>query len=281
MSPSCLRRILIYLFNFFNILSCRIDGSKLKNSFFLSLKNFLMVPALLLIRIFIPIFVHVEGLKQELEVHVSMSVFVACFISSLIFIYNFVMGCCIYIQLWNREKIIKLANKCVEFHKKYQLDGRLFQAQEKKFFKNFLALLCLIVLLYYVEFISYMNPNWQGLVVFLLYQDDGFIVLFFLAFTNCFLYYFTFLVKALNLKLKISKLVGYRMTDVFESSNYLIDLHNLIAAFKDSVGTLLSFVVVFIVTANVIRVTTNYLIGNFRQFYFHFSFTSSQFLLTE
>lgn len=273
MEPKLLCRVVLYIFNFYNILCFKTLESNLKNSNFLFAKNLLSIPIILILRFFLGI-----SLQQKLEAQFDgldgMSIFFAFIMTSMTFIYFIVMCFCVYTQLRNRVKILNLINDCVKFYQTQKIDCRSLKTAKDDFLRNFLSLMCLILFLYFLEYFTMLNPSWVGIVFYILFQDDSFFILFYFAFVNCFISYFLFLVKNLNSEMEAQKFKKLRRSSIVKISFDLAELNQLMLEFHEAIGFLLSLVVVFTITAQVLRVKENlisrlliYLICFFLQLY--------------
>lgn len=258
------RRFLTFVFNFYSVISFSIVGNELKLSKVLSFKNISFLPLLSLIIFSFPSSSYYKGVRMEeviIKVKGMTILFVASF-TSMFLIYYFMISSCIYMQWWNREKVLNLINECLKFHRKFNLDNEHFKVEEQKLFKKFAIFLCLVLLLYWLEFFSMFHLNVEGILLFILHQKNGFIVLFFLFFIYCFLQYFIFVIQNLNLDLKNSAL-EFKITSFEQTVRYLIGLRNLKNHFYISVGSLLSLLVVCFITANVVRVNISMILKQF------------------
>lgn len=256
MSSKIFYKCSIYLFNLSNILCLKNDANEnLKLSKLLSWKNFLFVPLTLFVRFLIPSSVVKVGFNAEAYVPTGLSFFFYYSFVMMMVINVFLLASCIFIQWWNREKNLKLILQCVNIYQNYKLfNEQSFKSAEKKLFFRAFAFLTLIVVLICFEYSGIAYLNWEGLLLYLLYPNNGLIGLMLLGFFNCFLSYFEFLLEFLSVELEKQKLRIYKMFIYDNIVNFTVDLHSLICEFEKTLGTLLTLVVVIIVITSTIRV---------------------------
>lgn len=203
---SHLRKSVIHVCNLYCMLCIRFDGKKLKISNLLALKNFALLPFIILMRFFL-VDVGNEAVSEEMQNRipgeVSMSNFFVITVSSMMIANIIAMITIVIIQWKNRSINLILIQKCVTFYQKFGLaESDDFIKAERNFFKSFLAFAILMFALYLFEFVTVMRPNWEGLVFFLFYNNNGFNILFLFFFLNCFLSYFVLLLKHLKIELR-------------------------------------------------------------------------------
>lgn len=267
MSRVTLRRCVVFIFNLSSILCLTIDRQgSLKISKLLAVKNLLTFPLLVIIRWQIPISYYVVGLKQDFTPG-GVSLF---FINTVTFmtITNFILfSSSVYIQWWKRKEILKFIENCIKFHQKNKLlDTQQFIVAEKKFYRSFFSMMGLIVVLMSLEFPVTTNMNWQGFVILTVSPNNGFFALFLLAFLNCFLSYFQFLISRLNLELRKQSHAIYGKSNYNKINCFTMDLHELLIGFEKAFGKLFTLAIVLIVVTNIIRVSfiliLDFLAGN-------------------
>lgn len=256
MSSKIFYKCFIYLFNLSNILCLKNDANEnLKLSKLLSWKNLLFVPLTFFVRFWIPSSVEKAGFNADAYVPTGLSFFFYYSFLIMMAINIFLFAACIYIQWWNREKNLKLILQCVNIFQNYELfSEQSFKNAEKKLFVRTFAFLTLLVVLICFEYSGIALLNWEGLLLYMLYPNNGLIGLILLGFFNCFLSYFEFLLDFLSIELEKQKLRVYKRFNSESVVNFAVDLHSLIVEFEKTLGNLLTLAVVLIVITSTIRV---------------------------
>lgn len=245
------RKSLIIIFKLYNLSCITFDGKIARSSKLWAMKNVLITPALFLFRIISTDFI-AKGFDTDVGNVKHLSLFFMFAFSFMMMIYIYITWFCIFVQWLRRRTIESFVNKCIEFKTKF-LCGRnqSCEAAEKKLFKNMAALFVLLIYLSIHEFYTMMKFNFEGFILFVLYQNDGFICLVFFGYIHCFLFYLTFLLKNLNQELELQDSIS---TNLVKVSDYIKEVRTLIEGFHESFGLTLSVVVILVIVTNVLRV---------------------------
>ena len=247
-----LRKLVIYIFNFYSILCLKFDENNLNISKFLAYKNLVVLPFITFLRVS---FVKGdEGFSNEIKGFLPSSKFFIIIIAFMIIINGLILNFVQFIQWYNRRDNLNLIIKCIQFHQNFQPSENEFLKAERKFYNFFFSFIFLVFVLYLLEFYTMLEPNWQGFLVFLTYNNNGFSFLLVFAFLNCFLCYFVFLLKNLKNELKKHYQVNYDNGQFGRFLMYMKDLHQLVVEFRKTFGTLLTLLIVFSAITNTIRV---------------------------
>lgn len=259
MSGKFFRRA-IYILNFysFSSLSFHADGT-LKTSKLIALKNLFRIPLMVLIRVSVPQYLLDLGSDSKVFGSSGFSFFYMLIFSWMMVIDLSMLILCVLIQWWERSNVLLFINGCLKFHQYYHLsNSQHFKTAEKKFCKKMLVLLCLFFFLQITEFLVVVKLNWQGILLYMLTPYKAFNCLLLLGFFNCFLSYFEFLTKHLNIKLHIHQIGVQRNLNIERLMSYTTDLHKLMTKFDETFGSVLTLSVVLITIVNTIRVRNQY-----------------------
>lgn len=250
-----LAKFLTFFFNIYNISCLTITGSELKVSKFVALKNFLILPVVITVMELIPNDIIAVGFRVEVQRTRGLTQFFVLSYSTMIISNYFMMFICIYIQFWKRYELKVLVESCIEFYRKHRLDTCPLVETEKIRTKHKLqALIFLMTLLYFMEFSSMMNLNWEGILMFLFNLQSGFMLFPFFLLVNCFISLFLTSIEGLNLRLEKLAFAEFKEENFTQILTFLSELHSLIEEFHRVIGFLLSFIVAFVITTQIIRV---------------------------
>lgn len=250
-----LAKCLTFFFNIFNISCLTITGSELKVSKFVALKNFLILPVVITVMESVPNDIIVAGFRLDVQRVHGLTLFFVLSYSTMIISNYFMMFICIYIQFWRRYELKALVDSCIEFYRKHRLDTCALVETEKMRTKHKLqALILLMTLLYFMEFTSMMNLNWEGILMFLFNLQNGFVLFPFFLLVNCFISFFLTSIECLNLRLEKLAHAEFKEENFIQILTFFSDLHNLIEEFHRVIGFLMSFIVAIVTTTQIIRV---------------------------
>lgn len=252
-----LSKNLLFLFNIYSLLNLRIDGSKVKNSKFWTMINFLSIPCSVFLSSVTPSSIFENAFKTDVTSTNRLS---AVFINSynaMRLVYALVIFFCIYVQWWKRFTMEKIVNIYLQFYQNdYFCFSSIIEEAKHQCEEKYLKLLILGVAQYCIEFFSTMNLSWQGIVAFIFFRSKGYTYVVFLFLLNCFLSYFICLIKNINYELEKVKISMYKRSQVTELTNNITCLHSLLCEFQNSFGFLLSFGMFITIATIVIRVNT-------------------------
>lgn len=260
MSSRLLRRSFIYFFNLSSILCLKIDANEnLKLSKVWALKNLMIFPFFAILNYLTPVDWKKDGIDYRFYLPTGLSIFFMYSFSWMMMLNILILGFCIFIQWWNREKNLKLILLLVKFHQDYELFNEpSFKNAEKKLCIKSFVFLSLFVGLNYFEFSGLSKLNWQGFLLFMFYPNNGFCGLLLLAFFNCFLSYFEFLFEFLLAELEKQNLRVYRRSNFDKIVSYTLDLHELIAEFEAVLEKLLTILMLLIIATTTVRVRSHW-----------------------
>lgn len=253
-------RIGIRILNFygFSSLSFDLDGN-LRTSKLIGFKNLIYIPLMILLRfsapLLLPQLVQDGSTYSNIFFSTGFSFFFVYVFSFLNITFVFMLCLCVFIQWWKGEKHLTLIRNCLKFHQYYNLsNSQHFKIAEKKFCNKMLVFLSFFFLLQFAEFWVVVKLNWQGMLLYILMPYKAFNCLLLLGFFNCFLSYFEFLMKHLNIKLQIHQLGVQRNLNIERLMSYTKDLHKLMTKFDEAFGLVLTVSVVLFTIVNTIRV---------------------------
>lgn len=239
-------KLIIYFFNFAAITNLGIDGDKLKISKAMIFYNLISFPTVTYISTLLVSFFYSKSLNKDLVNLGNISQFSLAIIGLQAFQAFFTNISCIYVQLLNRKKVLKMIENCVKCFKSFNLasDAETLHKFEKKCFNTFCSTLFFILSFHVLNFIATMETELENIFVYLIFHWNENIVLWFLTFISMFLRYFKYLLMSITLKLENSNYSNYE-----ELMDQFLMVSELLQEFNDVFKILLSNGVIFMFVA--------------------------------
>lgn len=242
-------KFVFYYFNVFGILSLKSDQNyKLEVSKRWIWSNSLLYPLLKLLAVFLTVFFRNDMIRDDLRIIEGISRFLLLIVSSIYPFAGVVEFACLYVQLWNQKKVLKLIQSCQKIIRENPMKSKLFNDFEKKFIITFLVSVSVVFLIKLIVLIVTYKINLKSILTMVVSSWFESIHLVLLLFLNGFLNYFIFLLRSVNLQLQKS---SAKLENILQK---FLKVQDLVNEFNDYFGFLLSLTTVYCIFASTVNV---------------------------
>lgn len=232
-----------------------VSKNKIFTSKLLALLNFLSLPVVCYMHQFFYAILFQELFDFELILFEKASNFLLLIMtleSSQRFFVSFFV---VFVQMWNQNKILKFLKKCFKVAQMFHIsiDSKDWKVFEKKCSRILMISTFLGLFYKTFYFFSSMKVKWQSFLVITGLNWNELSILFFMIFVSFILNFVEFLIKKVNDDLEKCE-IQFIDVNIEEVSLKIQAIQNVVKDFRETFGTLLSFVVFFSVTFMTMRV---------------------------
>lgn len=250
-------KYLLIFFNFHGILSLKIKNNNLTVSKFLVFLNFLLIPFIsTILFLFYPVLFS-DVFDLNITVILNISEFMSIALAALAVEYYLVIILVIYVQIWNRRKILIFIQTCLKVSKMLKLQPRskVFKDFENACINKLVASLFIISVHKTLFFLLTTTRTVKSFFIFIILDWNEHIFLYFIFFCFIIISFFEVAVQSLNEEIEnIDKLFRDKKNIcdlILKNLEYLSKVTN---NFNKIFGFLISFVTTYLVSVLTIRV---------------------------
>lgn len=232
-------KLLLLYFNLNGILSLKYSKQKFQISRVFFVFNFLL-PFLFT---FYFIFPKLPGEVAKTH-NVKISKFLYKMSLTIFLQFNVLPFICIWIQLYQRNKILSILSDIFEYLRKHLSEcdvGKIV----KEFLMNLMIFLFFLLAKNILSFFAFLNFSWKSLLVVSFLQWNDFVPLYFLQFIFLILTFVKISVESLKRHYHEEKFKAN--FDVIKMESKFLELHEIMVGIEKTFGFLLSIVVLLLV----------------------------------
>lgn len=249
-------KYLIYFFNYHGILSLKSKNNKLTVSNVLVLLNFLLIPFASVLFLSLYPILYEKILDPNVINFEKASVFMINATLVVCVEFYLVTILVVYIQLWNRKKILIFIQSCLKVSEmfKAQLGSKVFKGFEKVCIKKLLVILFIIAVhKVFMHFISTRTITSFFVLIIINWNEHTY--LYFIIFCFVIISFFEAAVTSLNEEIETFDEFGRDKKVFYEMIlNNLKHLLNLTNQFYNMFGFLFSLATIYLVSVLTVRV---------------------------
>lgn len=214
-----MHRLLLELFNFFGVLNFKISKNleSLQISNKISIKNLLLVVAVVLTRPAFQTYIYAYGIKQSAYTAQlsNSSKFLKIFVIFGNLIIQLTAYMCVAFHLWNRKNILKFLKAFSEFNIDYK--SKSFQLIEKKYIKSMIFVFIFLIPVFVLHLIFTINLNWQGFIFYFFRRLSDIMTVTFFGFFHLIIEMIILLLE--DLKCQHSRRISSKSIDFLKNYN--------------------------------------------------------------